>query len=528
MTIAANVDPANIGFGVSEAKRNPASPPGTSHAFSGQDASFGERWQSLLDLDETAGKQVGPQATDLNQSSTIVTLQQDRGSTICANHPGENKCHPRLLHQHVEGSQHKAPSTDQQKGMGMIEPNPGGTLAIPMIHWQTVMPDQHRTMNENQQTSSIESIQPIVARQQHIDNLTEGNLVRQGTGDLRSPAARATHQIAPHATDVTSLSTIVAQEASEASVGRLTVESTQQFVERSAAGPASTARISGAENLITDVGRPQVETSAVAPNLAASDQGMGISNAAEVAVRPTLTANKGIGSGSPSTPAKQLSSTHLASGGASHNSLTRAEQMAQQQPDAGFAHSSIVPAIPNRELGASLPSQASSSPAQTTNVHQTFAALDAENSTAAAKWVHAGRNTAEAGYEDPVLGWVGVRAEAAPSGVHATVVPISADAAQSLGAHLAGLSSYLSEHRTPVETVTISAPDTNSGQHSMGQGGANPSNHGADRGGTPSSPGETAAASRTPQRSAEALDGIGAIVSGQFSAQGGTYVSVLA
>ena len=67
-----------------------------------------------------------------------------------------------------------------------------------------------------------------------------------------------------------------------------------------------------------------------------------------------------------------------------------------------------------------------------------------------------------------------VRADLSVSGVHAAVVPGSADAAQALSGHLAGLSAYLSEQHTPVATLTMAAPG-NSGieagpDQSMGQG----------------------------------------------------------
>jgi len=44
-------------------------------------------------------------------------------------------------------------------------------------------------------------------------------------------------------------------------------------------------------------------------------------------------------------------------------------------------------------------------------------------------------------------------------GVHASLVPGSADAAQALGGHLAGLNSFLAEQHTPVETLTLAAPE---------------------------------------------------------------------
>jgi hypothetical protein len=90
---------------------------------------------------------------------------------------------------------------------------------------------------------------------------------------------------------------------------------------------------------------------------------------------------------------------------------------------------------------------------------ETFAALDAEAAPGAPVWTHAGSQRAEAGFQDPALGWVGVRADLGGGGVHAALVPGSADAAEALGGHLAGLNSYLAEHHTPVETLTLAAPE---------------------------------------------------------------------
>jgi hypothetical protein len=89
---------------------------------------------------------------------------------------------------------------------------------------------------------------------------------------------------------------------------------------------------------------------------------------------------------------------------------------------------------------------------------ETFAALDAGTAPGTPTWIHAGTQRAEAGFQDPALGWVGVRADMGAGGVHASLVPGSADAAQALGGHLAGLNSFLVEQHTPVETLTLAAP----------------------------------------------------------------------
>lgn len=88
---------------------------------------------------------------------------------------------------------------------------------------------------------------------------------------------------------------------------------------------------------------------------------------------------------------------------------------------------------------------------------ETFTALDAGTSVGTPGWVHAGSRQAEAGFQDPSLGWVGVRADLSGGSVHASLVPGSAEAAQVLGTHLAGLNTYLTEQQTPVATLTVAA-----------------------------------------------------------------------
>jgi hypothetical protein len=109
----------------------------------------------------------------------------------------------------------------------------------------------------------------------------------------------------------------------------------------------------------------------------------------------------------------------------------------------------------------------STSASSASSSREPFAALDGDALSGATLWTHAGARSAEAGFEDPTLGWVGVRADLGAGGVHAAVVPGSAEAAQMLGSHMAGLHAYLSEQRSPVNTVTLASPsglNTGSGQ----------------------------------------------------------------
>ncbi len=114
-----------------------------------------------------------------------------------------------------------------------------------------------------------------------------------------------------------------------------------------------------------------------------------------------------------------------------------------------------------------------------TAAEETFAAMDAGTEVGTPGWIHAGGQTAEAGFQDPALGWVGVRADLSGGNVHAALMPGSAEAAQTLSGHLAGLNSYLAEQHTPVATLTMAAAsggglETGAGQ-SMQQGaGQNP------------------------------------------------------
>jgi hypothetical protein len=101
---------------------------------------------------------------------------------------------------------------------------------------------------------------------------------------------------------------------------------------------------------------------------------------------------------------------------------------------------------------------------------EVFAALDAGSAESTPKWVRAGAHQAEAGYQDPDIGWVSVRAHARADGVHAALVPSSTEAAQSLGGHLSTLSAYLADHHSSVQSVSISAPEAGWNESFLGQG----------------------------------------------------------
>jgi hypothetical protein len=145
-------------------------------------------------------------------------------------------------------------------------------------------------------------------------------------------------------------------------------------------------------------------------------------------------------------------------------------QIAGQSMDSSSQMRDITSAsVPTVLAGGTTASSAGS--ATSGSAHETFAALDGGTATASPTWTHAGTQYAEAGFHDPALGWVGVRADSASGAVHASLVPDSADSAQALGGHVAGLNTYLAEQHTPVETLTVAAPESRSLASAMNQSG---------------------------------------------------------
>jgi hypothetical protein len=167
----------------------------------------------------------------------------------------------------------------------------------------------------------------------------------------------------------------------------------------------------------------------------------------------------------------ERSAPSMSSGAATQETVSSATPWATAQPAsadaAGLriqapAHVSATPASGHTPVVAGTSSQAS--------VGDTFTALDRESSLGTPAWTHAGGQHAEAGFQDPDLGWVGVRADLNTSGIHATLVPSSADAAQSLSGHLAGLSSHLVEQQAPLASLSMASPGESGIENGMGQG----------------------------------------------------------
>jgi len=159
------------------------------------------------------------------------------------------------------------------------------------------------------------------------------------------------------------------------------------------------------------------------------------------------------------------------------------------------------------------------------SAREPFSAIDAEPGHATNGWTHAGTHSAEAGFEDPTLGWVGVRADLAGGSVHAAVLPGSTAAAQALGSHMAGLHSYLQERRAAVATLTLAVPANRSGDAGVSQSMQQTGGQSAGQGNSPAPRSEWQPAGAAALHSAPAD---GASATALFSGRAGTYISVVA
>ncbi len=111
-------------------------------------------------------------------------------------------------------------------------------------------------------------------------------------------------------------------------------------------------------------------------------------------------------------------------------------------------------------------------------VIETFTAIDGQAHGPASQWTLSGSHRAEAGFQDPSLGWISVRAQAGAGGIHAAVVPASDAAAQVLNTHLAGLNAHMTPNYEHLNPVTLASP----GAGLIGRGAGEHSAQHEDRG----------------------------------------------
>ncbi|MGA8041611.1 MAG: hypothetical protein WCA37_02295 [Terracidiphilus sp.] len=228
------------------------------------------------------------------------------------------------------------------------------------------------------------------------------------------------------------------------------------------------------------------------------------------------------------------------------------EQNHVPQPAPAVAGASLAPASgalsPPSVVApaASAPAEPGAGASGPGATQQTFAALDAAGDHVAPAWVHTSAHQAEAGFQDPNLGWVSVRAHGSAGGIHAALVPGSAEAAQALSSHLAGLQAYLNDRQTPLQSLHVAQPEgfrMGQGGQGPGQGAGQGAGHGAGQGQDPSAGQHSSGRDGLPHAGRDTMHVPGtAGISGQPAAgqsallqtgqaarsAGGTYVSVMA
>jgi len=207
-------------------------------------------------------------------------------------------------------------------------------------------------------------------------------------------------------------------------------------------------------------------------------------NAASVAAPPEIAGGGNLrsASGAAGSAFRRLERTRGLAEAAQPGNPSLAPQLAGASGAAGVDSSILARGLTGAHgAGAAFHQGAASADGAGSDARETFSALDAGSDPGTMSWVHAGAQSAEAGFQDPALGWVGVRADLSGGAVHAAVVAGSSDAARTLGGHMAGLNAYLADHHAGVASLTMASPDNgsanwsgNSGAMQQGASGNNP------------------------------------------------------
>ena len=205
---------------------------------------------------------------------------------------------------------------------------------------------------------------------------------------------------------------------------------------------------------------------------------------AEVSTDDAATQAAGVAGGSPYAAANMTGISSAASANPVKRAHTaahtdrNASSLSQLAPPSGDAL--IVARDPdgNRAMEGPLSGQGSAAPGG--GLRDAFATID--DGPGVPAWTHASSHQAEAGFEDPSLGWIGVRADKSGGGLHASLVPSSADAAQELGSHMEGLNAYLASQHASVNTLGVATPEGRSFASSHEQGSSQRMNGDAEQG----------------------------------------------
>jgi hypothetical protein len=365
----------------------------------------------------------------------------------------------------------------------------------------TLNPSGTTAFSEKATASGSLAVAPASAKDNNlggIDASTSGGPKSPAAGELDAlPGEKQLRVEDPHSALTQSSPSIPAQSGSQAAAANAAPIAPDEYLRTSAVDDAAMSAESGqSAGALTSGGK--------------SGLARGVQSSVQIATRTTHGTNSVDPLQSGSHPvATQTAGTALDAAALAHDPNGAHGAMNTVHGNAGSATSS----------------------AAASTAHETFAALDADTTTGTTTWIHAGAQRAEAGFQDPSLGWVGVRAELGGGGVHAALVPGSADAAQTLGGHLAGLNSYLNEQHTPVATLTMAASADRGSDSGVGQGTQQQA--GQNHGQGPNTESQTNISSSLPATAAVASAEISTDTgrreaSDPASGLGGRYVSVMA
>lgn len=346
---------------------------------------------------------------------------------------------------------------------------------------QDVQQADATVLQDAQPEDTVIQTEQSVVRQEYAVSQTDPKDAQEANATVLA-ASRGTNANQPDKT-VQSQSTSVTAIPSQ--IPAVSTAGSQSLTQKSASSQAPSAAIQhsldgastqslqpvdASSTAIESVDSPDRLAGAASTVAAQSSQTLPIT---QVAAKQSTTSSGKSSAVSSSRPAREAGKS---------DSELKAGQLAEGQQVSSVASDSLAVArdasgTHGTVRSASELAQTSATATTSSDSREAFAELDAGDAASKPTWIHAGTQKAEAGYQDPSLGWVSVRADSSGGGVHAQLVAGSTDAAQALNGHLAGLNAYLTEHNTPVETLTLTAPD--SGWTGLGSGQGQNMQHGA-------------------------------------------------
>lgn len=468
-------------------------------------ASFRANWQQMVaaldnsaDEDSSAAAEAfTPQTFAANRPSSSSSLQGNRPRIDTASQALAETFEPAITKpaQASTASAHAASFSEQEAGPESADEADSGAASVrahseraksshadrPAATKPTHLPASPPSLNDAATTIAAQVLQPVqparlvkapVDSGQHLPTLNPSNLdvgahpaiatAGQGVRVWSPEAARPlpNTNLSVENEDAQSRETpdsvAGGGSASHSAIANHAPEATVQPPAASAVSPASSSQPGASQKDVSQ----EVPTEASA----ASAADIGVVSSASSGYVAEL-ARQQIAAGRAASGSQTARVDHT--GDSSLNPA--AVEIIHSQLNGATAGSAVV-----RDVASALPANSSSAAGVQTgpgnSTQETFTALDGAGNSMHPTWIHAGPHQAEAGFEDPALGWVSVRAGVNAGGISAVVVPGSADATQALGAHMAGLHDYLAEQHSPVATLTMATAQNPGSDTGPGQG----------------------------------------------------------